>query len=197
MPANLGRGVGASQASSSGTIVDGMAYFYHGIPEDMKGSELIPLNKMLEVDADLRAKYLEKYKGREEILERKIPLLNCLWNDVVQLLPLHPYKLFELQKELGLIDEIPDYRYFQIPLTLLDPQQTVVYFKTAPGEENVTVKWLKDVNLDELQETPEATKQYYTSMVGTSEPVFNYQFVPHIIYRGTVDVSGAETITLR
>lgn len=172
-------------------------HLYHGIPEDMKGSELIPLNKMLEVDADLRAKYLEKYKGREEILKRKIPLLDCLWNDVVQLLPLHPRQLFELQQELSLINEIPDYRYYQIDVNTLDPKKTVIYFKTAPGEENVTVKWLKDVSLDELQTIPEATRKYYESMVGTGEPVFNYQFVPHVVYQGSIDVSSVQVINLQ
>ena len=171
-------------------------YFYHGIPEDMKGTKLIPLNKMLEVDSKLRDKYLEKYKGREEILGRKIPLLDCLWNDVVQLLPLHPRQLFGLQKELGLITEIPDYKYYQIDTSTLDPSQTVVYFKTAPGEENVTVKWLEDVQLEKLQIIPEATRKYYESIVGTGEPVFNYQFVPHVIYRGTIDVSSAQVIHL-
>lgn len=172
-------------------------YFYHGMPEDMKGSELIPLNKMLEIDPELRAKYLEKYKGREDILERKIPLLDCLWNDVVQLLPLHPRQLFELQKELDLIKKIPDYRYYQINADALDPSQTVVYFKTAPGEENVTVKWLKDVQCEELQSIPEATRKYYESMVGTGEPVFNYQFVPHVVYCGAIDISSAQVIHLQ
>lgn len=162
----------------------------------MKGSELIPLNIMLEVDAELRAKYLEKYKGREEILERKIPLLDCLWNEVVQLLPLHPKQLFTLQQQLGIVAEIPDYKYFQIDVSKLDPAKTVVYFKTAPGEENVTVKWLSEVNLDDLQSIPPATENYYKGMVGTGEPVFNYQFVPHVVYGGTIDVSGAEIISL-
>lgn len=174
-----------------------MPYIYHGIPEDMKGSELIPLSKMLEVDPVLRAQYLEKYKGREEILERRIPLLNCLWDDVVQFLPLHPRKLFELQKQLGLITKIPDYNYYEINIEKLDPAKTVVFFKTAPGEEHVTVKWLKDVSLDELQDIPEATKEYYESMVGTGEPVFNYQFVPHILHKGTVDISSAQVMYLR
>lgn len=174
-----------------------MTYLYHGIPEDLKGSELIPLNKMLEVDSDLRAKYLEKYKGREEILERKIPLLNCLWNDVVQLLPLHPKKLFELQQQLGIVEEIPDYHYFQIDINQLDASKTVVYFKTAPGEENVTVKWLSDVNLDDLQGIPPATENYYKSMVGTGEPVFNYQFMPHVIHKGSIYISDAKTLSLR
>ncbi len=174
-----------------------MTFLYHGVPEDMKGNELITLNQMFTTDAELHQKYLEKYKGREEILERRIPLLDCLWNDVVQLLPLQPRKLFELQLQLGLINEIPEYRYFQVDPTVLNVDDTAVYFKTAPGEENVTVKWLKDVNLDKLQEVPDATRKYYESMVGTGEPVFNYQFVPHILYKGNVDISGAEIISIK
>ena len=115
----------------------------------------------------------------------------------MQLLPLHPRKLFELQQELGIVDELPDYRYFQIETSQLEPSKTVVYFKTAPGEENVTVKRLADVNLDDLQSVPPATVEYYKSMVGTGEPVFNYQFVPHIIYRGTIDVSSAKIVSLK
>ena len=174
-----------------------MTYLYYGIPEYMIGDSMIPLNEMMSVDSELREKYLEKYKGREEILERKIPLLDCLWNDVVQLLPLHPKKLFELQQQLGIVENIPDYRYFQIDPNSLDPGKTVVYFKTAPGEENVTVKWLADVNLNDLQDIPSATVEYYRNMVSTSEPVFNYQFVPHIVYKGTIDISSANIVSLK
>ena len=171
-------------------------HFYHGVPEEVKGSQLIPLSEMMKVDPVLRDKYLEKYKGREEILERKISLLECGWSDVVQLLPLPPRKLFKLQQELGLITEIPDYRYFEIDPNALDPEKTAVFFKTAPGEDHVTVKWLRDVNLEEIQDIPPATRGYYESMVGIGEPVFNYQFVPHILYRGTIDIEDAKIFSL-
>lgn len=171
-----------------------MTYIYHGVPEDMRMSTLIPLNQMLAVDPELRNKYLEKYKGREEILKYKIPLLECSWNDVIQFLPLHPKKVFDCQLKLDLITELPDYEYFKINLDTLDPKKTVVYFKTAPGEENVTIKWLKDVDLNELQEVPLATKKYYESLVGKGQPIFNYQFVPHILYKGGVNVSNSPHI---
>ncbi len=173
-----------------------MAYFYHGQPQDMKGTKLIPLSQMSVVDSDLRDEYLKKYKGREEVLERKVPLLDCLWNDVVHLLPLHPKKVFEYQMELGLIATVPDYKYFEIDVNLLDPKKTVVYFKTAPGEENVVVKWLADVQLDDLQEVPSATKEYYKSLIGKDEPVFNYQFVPHICYKGAIDISSSQIVNI-
>lgn len=173
-----------------------MAFLYHGKPEEMVGTSLIPLSKMIIERHDLYSKYLEKYKGREAVVERQIPLLECSWNDVVQLLPLHPLKLFELQQQLGLIDKIPDYQYFEIDPSKLDKNNTVVYFKSAPGDQFVTVKWLKDVDLDQLQGIPAETAAYYKSMVGTGEPVFNYQFVPHILYRGIIDISEARIIDL-
>lgn len=174
-----------------------MTYIYHGVPGEFIGDELIPLDQMALRNPIIHKEHLDKYKGREEIIERKVPLLDCKWNEVVQLLPLHPRQLFLYQKQLGLVDEIPDYRYFKVNLDLLDPLRTVVYFKTAPGDDNVTVKWLNDVVLDDLQEIPAATKKYYESMVASDQPVFNYQFVPHVLYRGSIAVDKDGAISLR
>ncbi len=173
-----------------------MNLIYHAVPEPMIGTQLIPLNQMQTSMVDIRDKNLAKYKGREEILERRIPLLDCLWNDVIQFLPLHPQKVFELQQELGLIPSVPPYRYYEIDLDSLDPARTVVFFKTAPGEENTGVKWLKDVDFDSLQEIPEATSAYYKTLVGTGERPFNYQFIPHVVHKGAVDISSADIVTL-
>lgn len=174
-----------------------MKFVYHAVPELMNDNQLIPLNLMGDSMSNVRSKNLEKYKGREEILDRKIPLLNCLWNDAIQLLPLHPQKIFDLQKQLRLIDSVPPYRFYKIDLDKLDPSKTVVFFKTAPGEENTEVKWLSKVDFDSLQEIPEATIAYYKTLIGTGELPFNYQFVPHIFYKGALDISGAEIISLK
>ena len=173
-----------------------MPFIYHGVPESMAGYELMPLNLMRQTLPDLYARYAAKYTGREEIMQRRIPLLDCLWNDVIQFLPLHPRTVFELQQELGLIPEVPPYKFFEIDLAALDPNKTVVYFKTAPGEENISIKWLHDVDFASLQTIPAATRAYYETLVGTGELPFNYQFIPHILYAGTVDISTAKIITL-
>ncbi len=162
----------------------------------MIGTELIPLNQMHSAMTEIRDKNIEKYQGREEILKRKIPLLDCLWNDVVQFLPMHPQKVFELQKELGLIPSVPPYKFYEIDLRNLDPKKTVIFFKTAPGEENVEVKWLDEVDFVSLQEIPEATLTYYKSLIDTGELPFNYQFIPHILHKGAVNISDASIITL-
>jgi hypothetical protein len=173
-----------------------MSFIYHGVPEPMIGNRLFPLNQMQSTMPEIHKNNLRKYDGREEVLKRNIPLLDCLWNDVVQFLPLHPQKVFELQKELGLISTIPPYKFYEIDLSTLDPKKTVIFFKSAPGEENTNVRWLGDVDFASLQEIPEATADYYKSLIGTGELPFNYQFVPHISYKGTVDISGVRIVTL-
>lgn len=173
-----------------------MRYVYHAVPDKMIGSKLIPLNKMSGTMQPIRNKNLTKYEGRKEILERKIPLLDCLWNDVVQFLPLHPRKVFELQINLGILPEVPHYRFFEIDVQSLDPEKTVVFFKDAPGEENVSIKWLSDVDLSSIQDIPPATIAYYKTLIGTGELPFNYQFIPHIVHKGSIDVSKARTVTL-
>lgn len=173
-----------------------MPFVYHGVPEQMVGNKLIPLNDMPDFMAEIRDVHLSKYQGREEVLERRIPLLDCLWNDVVQFLPLHPRKVFELQVQMGLIPEVPPYRFFEINVETLDSTKTVVFFKHAPGDESSSVKWLNDVKLESLQEIPQATIDYYQTLVGTDELPFNYQFVPHVVSKDTIDVSGSNIITL-
>lgn len=165
-----------------------MNYFYHGVPNKLIGNSLMPLCKMKNQDTNLYDLYKSKYTGREEVIKQKIPLLNCFWDEVVQVLPLNPAKLFNLQLKLGLISKLPTYSYFKIDPNQLNKDNAVIYFKTAPGDQNVVVKWLKDVNLDSMQEVPLATINYYKSLVGTKETVFNYQFVPHVLYKGCINI---------
>lgn len=44
--------------------------------------------------------------------------------------------------ELTLVDKIPNYQHYEIDVSRLDPGKTAIFFKTAPGEENTTVRWL-------------------------------------------------------
>lgn len=162
----------------------------------MIGTELVPLNQMHGVMTKIRDTYQQKYNGREEIMQRKVPLLDCLWNDVVQFLPLHPSRVFELQKRMRLIPSIPHYRFYELDIDSLDSDRAVVFFKNAVGEENTEVKWLKDVDISELQEIPSATRKYYETLIDTGTAPFNYQFIPHILYRGTVNISASKIIAL-
>jgi len=157
---------------------------------------LQPLNTMTGSMAALKEQHLKKYQDRLEVLERQVPLLDCAWNDVLQFSPFHPVKVFQLQVELGLIAELPHYKFFKIPLSKLDPSLTAIFFKTAPGEENSYVERVSDVDFSSIQDVPKATIQYYKTLIGTGELPFNYQFVPHVLYKDSLEISNVETIFL-
>ena len=62
----------------------------HLIPKNLKGDLLLPLNEIRKEDEELYQSHGKKYKGREALMECNIPRLNCKWNDVIFLLPVHP-----------------------------------------------------------------------------------------------------------
>lgn len=64
----------------------------------MTGEALISLNEIKLMHPELYKTYSKKYfdhPERESLLLKSIPKLNCLWNDVIFLLPLHPYYVYE------------------------------------------------------------------------------------------------------
>jgi hypothetical protein len=65
-------------------------FVYHFKPKNMVGDLLIPLNQLRDKHPMTYAEHVTKYKGREKLLEKTIPLLNCLWNDVLHISPIHP-----------------------------------------------------------------------------------------------------------
>ena len=164
-----------------------MNYIYHSAPDLMVGNELMPLNFMKDKYPELYNFHASKYEGRKEIMKRKITLLNCLWNHVIQFLPLNPIKVFELQIQLGIIEELPNLKFYEVDPIFLDNDKTIIYLKSAPGEENIKFKWIKNVNLADFQQIPTTTINYYKTLQGTGELPFNYQFIPHILYMGTID----------
>ena len=70
-----------------------MGYVYHMVPKNMEGKKLIALNKLKLKNRGLYEQYIQKYydhPDRLKLLENQVPKLDCLWNDVIHLLPLHP-----------------------------------------------------------------------------------------------------------
>src|SRR5262245_12566503 len=94
-------------------------FVYHRLPK-MHGKTLFPLNRMPDELADLRSAATKKYSWRVEVMSGKLPLLNCLWNDVLHFSPLHPNLLYEAQLSAatatGSAPPSPDELYVEIPL---------------------------------------------------------------------------------
>ena len=76
---------------------------YHRRPLRLWGTVLYPLNDLKEIAPDLYQEHGAKYCGREEIRSQRIGPLNCLWNDVLHLSPVHPQRVAELARAEGLL----------------------------------------------------------------------------------------------
>ena len=122
-----------------------MDYVYHMVPKDMKGEVLISLNEIKSNYPELYKIYSKKYLNhpeRESLLLRSIPKLNCLWNDVIFLLPLHPYYVYEALQSLG-VSIKKDLMFYEIPTERLIGNKNAVYFynkENYKGQINEFVK---------------------------------------------------------
>lgn len=132
----------------------------------LKGDRLIPLNSLKEFHPNLYNEYSKKYFDRPErkkLLTRQIPKLNCLWNDVLHFLPLHPYYVYEALTSLG-IKTKQDQLFFKIPIEKLKNNKNAYYLYTkekyrGPVEdiEEDEIKLLEIEDYKELKAIPRET----------------------------------------
>lgn len=105
-------------------------FVYHFKPTNMSGDFLVPLNSMQELLPAAYEEHIKKYKGREQMLKQKIPMLNCLWNDVVHLSSINPQIILNMWREKDLFEhaKIPkEIEVYKIPVELLNEETTICF----------------------------------------------------------------------
>jgi hypothetical protein len=175
-----------------------MNYLYHRVPDNMEGGTLFPLNMLKEKYPELYAKQMSKYEGREHVTKQFIPGLECLWNDVLHLSAVHPQDIKQSLIEAGM----PDYemRYYQIDPLLLEPEKTTVYlYAHKVKEDNMKPENFAEYVPSEINKysvLSQETQDYYKEMYGNHQRPLLFVRIPHILYKGTIDVSLAPIITV-
>jgi hypothetical protein len=74
---------------------------FHTAPNRMVGTVLYPLNELEDVDPETWRQERKKYAGREQVLEKRVLPLNCLWNDVLHLSAVHPADIIAALDDVG------------------------------------------------------------------------------------------------
>lgn len=170
---------------------------YHWTPPNMKGDTLHPLNALKSMYPDLYIDAVKKYQGRESLLKERVPILDCLWNDVLHLSPVHPSQIEEAYRENGRRIKLSCY---QIDASSLEVEKTVIYkYKYMDG---LNENRLSPDNWDSYTPEkvakysilPRRTKDYYGSTFADGGRPLLFAGVPHILYRGTINVSGLEVV---
>ncbi len=180
-----------------------MEYVYHMVPEELKGEYLIPLNELKRAYPNLYDEYMQKYKDhtqREHLLTRKIPKLECLWNDVVHFLPLHPYEIYKALLEIG-VNIHTNKLFYRIPISALKGQCMAIYkySKHNWGGPNSELKEceIEFINFNEYKELKQLntyTKEYYRDEYKIGRRFGMFHLIPHVLVKGKVEVKNIEII---
>jgi hypothetical protein len=173
------------------------SYLYHRVPDKMHGQILYPLNELKQVNEELYKLYAEGYKDRHKLMATHVPVLDCLWNDVLFLSPVHPQKLYDLAKAIGLDNKWRFKRFYAFkPGKELDLENSVVFYRIGKEMDAMVYRPGREVKISELNKVPALTKAYYEIVAKKHEDLFPYQYVPQVMYKGTIDISNAEVIEL-
>ncbi len=178
-------------------VVNSMIYLYHWVPENLRGDILFPLNVLKDRYPDIYAEHAEKYSWRPHIMEQKIPILNCLWNDVLHFSVVHPNLVKQALIEAG--DTRPfNLELFEVDPHLLSPENTIVFLhKELDITQKMNEENFASYNPDQLQEyaiISERTKKYYREMFASNKEPLLYSGVPHVLYKGSLNISGLKII---
>jgi hypothetical protein len=167
------------------------------VPKDLRGNILYPLNTLKENHPDLYDNYIKKYEGRAEILDRRIEKLNCKWNDVLHCSALNPNIVIEALRNLGKDAHL---KFFEIDAHKLEPENTLVYlyspreFGTLPPQSDFIE--YKPEEVEKYAYLPDETIEYYKKTLEAGKNPLGFHLVPHILYKGNIDISDAKVISV-
>jgi hypothetical protein len=162
----------------------------------MIGNVIYPLNHLRQINKEAYSRAVAKYQGRERLMDFVIPKLNCLWNDVVHCLPIHPNLLYKAMLSSGLNPK--SYEWYRIdPSTIEDAQFLLYSFKTSPYH-RVDPDEFQIISMEEYKEiegVPQKAFDWYRELAKEGGEIrLPFRYVPHLLVKGVVEISKAEII---
>ena len=174
---------------------------YHRGPERMSGEVLLPLNTLKMKEPELYKLYTSRYLGREETLRQIIPFFDCLWNDVIFLSPVHPEVVFAARESCGVQARgTRKSEWFVIESNHLE-QEKLLLFRNRPKwliareKDKAEYEPLATVSEEEKVRLPEVSEGALWSFLKFQEDALFFSYVPHVLYKGVINITGTEIIT--
>lgn len=164
------------------------------VPPHFSGTVLYPLNQLQDRFPDRYADQAKKYAGRAELREQRIPPLGCLWNDVLHLSPVHPGKIREALGRAGFETRPVDWFEIEPESAGLNRDNTVIYLspQRERGNFSIRVEDFTPYHYDHLPsygEVTAATRAYFEAAKQGGERPFLFNFMPHVLFRGTIETN--------
>jgi len=187
-----------------------MAYLYHLCAPDFRGNILYPLNGLWNHFPDLYEREKEKYVGRESVLEYRIPILDAVWGDTVNLSTLDPRLLVMARRQLGIpFSQLLMRRLVCIPVERIATLPAVRYDSashwrnSSPGDSSVPATppdhefaAFDPAQYQETYEVPSLHREYLQRQLAAGERALGFVFVPHVLVAAPIDLNGLDIIDL-
>jgi hypothetical protein len=179
-----------------------MGFLYHGQPPEMRGETLYPLNQLELIDPALYESGRAKYRGREAVLEFRIPLIDVLWNDTLHLSTVHPYHLAAAWREAGLWTPFWERPFFQIPLDRIAVHRCVwfasesFWVNNSPNEDVPLAPPREEFRLfdptayEEPEQAPVSYHAYLRRQQQRGRPPLQFPKIPHVLVPGPIETAG-------
>ena len=184
-----------------------MKVVYHGVPKDMAGHVLYPLNQLRVIAPEAYQFQKSKYAGRESVLGYRIPGLNLFFNDTIHCAAVNPSRLCDARQQLGIPQPtMMSGLFFAIPLERIMVHRVVWYsgktlwINGAPDEDvplvppNDEFEPFNPQAYRELSEPTPAHLAYLKRMKHAGKRPLMFVHIPHILVAGPIDVSGLTPI---
>lgn len=177
--------------------MNGNSALYHFAPDDLVGETLYPLNRLAKLHPSVAAGHARKYAGREHLMQVRLPILECLWNDVLHFSPLHPSLTKAALHACGF--KVSPRKFFVIPPKLLDPHRTV-YFKHSRDTQGAYDFLASDFvafdpeSYKELAYIPAEQSTYFLRMKETGGTPLLWARTPHVFYLGDLSIKDMPLI---
>lgn len=178
-------------------------FLYHFKPKGMTGNTLMPLNRLQTILPEIYSEHVKKYKNREQLLKKRVPILNCLWNDVLHLSPINPQIILETWEKEGLRAHVgisKSFDVYKIPVKKLIEEKTVCYqsfnFEFNNYDPALEKNWgFKQDNFFELKEVDPKQINVWKNDMKAGRPIFWYSHIMHVLAEQSIDVADCDIIT--
>ena len=163
------------------------------------GERLYPLNTLKDKLPDIYKSAVEKYKGREWLLDVSIPGLDVLWNDVIHFSLMHPELIYKTLTDVGFESHKYNLTWIEIPIEDVISMPSTLYLNTRPWQDTKVLlsSDFEDITperVKELSGMPEANLEYYRNCLRNNEMPLLWKRAPHILVKGELNISGYKTI---
>lgn len=171
----------------------------------MTGEVLMPLNELRTVFPEAYAEHVGKYKGRENLLEERIPILECLWNDVLHLSPINPQTIIETwrrEKMDSYARKPATVEVYKIPASLLRESTTVCFqsynFNFEKYDPALEKYWKFQQSVYREQAEVESTQvDVWRNDLQQGRPFFWYSHTMHVLAKQRIHIKDCELILCR